>query len=478
MKKVISLLLIAALVAGFTSCGETAPDVPDDVSSEATDTTVPEKEMFYDGLPDVTFEGRTYTILNANQYTLHINIPGDSLNGEVVNDALYERGLDVGQRFDAEIKYVNISPTSNGITAFRNSVLAGDSDYQLCMSPIKGGALGTLATEGLLANLCDMPSLSLDKPWWSRLMYDNLRMNDRMFYTSGDISTSMYYMAACIYLNKKLLADYGDTTDYYQMVRDGKWTIDVLTALAKDKDEDLNGDGVMHTNDDFFGFVHQPNETTISMMLVGCGLKLSENEKDKITIDLGSERAYEVYDKVSALKRIVKFDDQDDTIKKAFFNDRALSMLHLVDSTTMLRGMESDFSVLPMPKFDEAQEEYYSLCNPWSDAFIGVPVNADGEFVGVITEALAKYSYLNIRSKALELNLKQKGLRDVESIEMLNIIYDGAYLDFNSCYVFGGLMTKVAAAIMNDQPVASEIASAMPGAEGEAEELAAVFLKD
>lgn len=165
------------------------------------------------------FDGRTFTILDANQYPdLHINIPGEEINGEVVNDALFERGLTVGQRFNTVIEYVQMTPSDKGIQTLKSSVLAGDDDYQLCISTIRGGSggsLGTIATEGLLANLADMDSLNLDKPWWSRLMYENLCLNDKMYFTSGDISPAMYNMAACVYLNKKLLGDYGITTDYY-----------------------------------------------------------------------------------------------------------------------------------------------------------------------------------------------------------------------------------------------------------------------
>lgn len=473
MKKRLTAAFIAILLTSVSCAGNRTSVQTDTQKTEVPETT--EQTNPFESMETANFDGRTFTILDANQYPdLHINIPGEEINGEVVNDALFERGLTVGQRFNTVIEYVQMTPSDKGIQTLKSSVLAGDDDYQLCISTIRGGSggsLGTIATEGLLANLADMDSLNLDKPWWSRLMYENLCLNDKMYFTSGDISPAMYNMAACVYLNKKLLGDYGITTDYYQMVRDGKWTIDELISLAKDKDRDLNDNGVMHTNDDFFGFIHQPNDTTISMMMIGCGLKLSDLSDGKIEINLNSQHAYDVYEKISELKRIVKFDQQDDTIKKAFFNDRALSMLHLVDSTVMLRPMESDFSVLPVPKYDTEQAEYYSLCNPWCDAFSAIPITADPEFAGMITEALARYSYTNIRPKVLELNLKQKALRDEESIEMLDIIYDSTYLDFNSCYVFGGLTEKLADAIMKDKPVASVVESLLPAADADAEKL-------
>ena len=64
-------------------------------------------------------------------------------------------------------------------------------------------------------------------------------------------------MPAVFYLNLDLAEDYGIDTDFCQLVRDGKWTLDVVINMTKDMNTDLNGDNVMHASDDFFGFIHQ-----------------------------------------------------------------------------------------------------------------------------------------------------------------------------------------------------------------------------
>ena len=477
-KKNILAAILAALIL-TTACqssgasNETQPKP--DSSSGSSEAQEPNA---YESHTKKDFGGRTFTLLDANQYpALHKNIPEDTMNGEVVNDALYERDTAVEEKFNVKIDYVQIAGAKNGTENLRNSVLAGDDAYQLCISTIMGGTLGTLALDGTLINLADNSELSLDRSWWSSLMYENLNLDNHIYFTSGDISPAMYNMPACVYLNKKLLDEYKITTDFYQLARDGKWTVDELNAISKDIDRDLNDDGIMHTNDDFFGFIHQPNQTTISMMLIGAGLKLNEVKGQQITLDsLSGEQAFNVYDKISSIKCVVSFDHQDDTIKKAFFNDRALSMLHLVDATNMLRSMPSDFSVLPVPKYDLSQEHYYSLCNPWTDAYAAIPSSADPEFAGCITEALARYSYVYIRPSVLDMNLKQKNLRDTESIEMLEIIYDAMYLDFNACYDFGGILTAITGAIVNDQPIASTIAGQITQAQTAADKIAGEFL--
>lgn len=477
MRKNFIAVILAALIMTTACQSSGAPtETKQNPDSDSGSTAVQELNA-YESHAKKDFGGRTFTLMDATDYTSYRNSPDDTMNGDIVNDSLYQRDTAIEEKYNVKLEYARFDKASSGTTNLRNSVLAGDDAYQLCISTIMGGTLGTIALDGTLINLAENSGLSLDKSWWSSLMYENLNLDNHIYFTSGDISPVMYNMPACVYLNKKLLDDYKITTDFYQLAREGKWTIDELNAISKDIDRDLNDDGIMHTNDDFFGFIHQPGKTTISMMLVGAGLKLSDVKGQQITLDnLSGEQAFNIYEKVSSIKRTVSFDHQDDTIKKAFFNDRALSMLHLVDATNMLRSMPSDFSVLPVPKYDESQEHYYSLCNPWSDAYAAIPASADPEFAGCITEALARYSYVYIRPKVYELNLKQKNLRDSESIEMLEIIYDAMYLDFNVCYDFGRILTAIASAIVNDQPIASTIAGNIDSAQSEAEKTAGEFL--
>ena len=61
-----------------------------------------------------------------------------------------------------------------GTDALKKGVLAGDDEYTMCISTILGGTLGTIVSDGVLANLCDNEYLSLDKSWWSYLFKKNL----------------------------------------------------------------------------------------------------------------------------------------------------------------------------------------------------------------------------------------------------------------------------------------------------------------
>lgn len=473
MKRSFAMLLAGLLLASVASCGDSASQT-DDTSADTT-TAEPVESSRLSELGEKNFGGKTFVILDANDYpATHINMPGEEMNGDVINDALFERDRKIEELFSVKIQYEQISGAKEGTNVLRSAELAGDAVYNLCISTVCGGRLATLATEGILANLCDIPNLTLDANWWSKLMYESCMLNGKMYFTTGDISPTTYLVPGCVYLNQTLLENYQIDTDFYQLVRDGKWTVDELLSITKDAASDVNQDGKMHVSDDFFGLVYQTNSLTASMMLVGCGESLSSNEGNSVAISLNSERASHVVEKIRQIAEPIQYAEQNDIFKLAFKDDRSLAMIHSIGTAkNYLRDMNSDYLVLPMPKYDEMQASYRSMINGWGDCFIGIPKSADAEFTGFITEALAYESYASVRPQVYDLVLKQKAARDEGSAEMLDIIFDTTYLDFMGIYEFASLPTGMADVVFKNKPLASTLASYQTKAEAAIAKLAA-----
>lgn len=465
MKKFIALLLLASLL---TSCGQTGTPNETDEQTESDTTTAAKEPDRLDELGNKNFGGRTFTILDANSNPdMHVNMPGDSMNGDIVNDALYERDAAISDRFNINIEYVSSSDAKTGTTALKNSVLAGDDEYTICISCLLGGALATTALEGVLANLCDNEYLSLSESWWSPLLYDQLRLGNIMYFTAGDISPAMYQMPNCLFMNTKLAENYGvNRDDICQLVRDGKWTYDEVYNITKDRSKDVNDDGVMAAADDFFGLVHQKlGGFTTTALLVGAGVELSAISPDgnSLSVDLVSERNIDAIEKVKRVLEDVSYNgwqEQNDVINKTFKGDNAILLLHVLESASVhLRDMQSDYLVLPMPKYNADQENYHSQISGWVSSYVAIPLTSDPEFAGMITEALDYYSYKYIRPKAYDLTYKQKTSRDENSAEMLDIIFSTLYLDFNCLYDFGGTASVLTNALNGTGSLASDFAA-------------------
>jgi len=124
--------------------------------------------------------------------------------------------------------------------------------------------------------------------------------------------------------------------------------------------------------------------------------------------------------------------------RRWFADDRILFYVGGVVAVTELRDMESPFGILPMPKYDEKQENYYSYVES-SGIIIGIPANADLEFSGLVTEALAYESGSTLMPAFYDLCLTSKVLRDDESEGMLDIMFDNRVYDIGYIYQIGGL---------------------------------------
>lgn len=93
-----------------------------------------------------------------------------------------------------------------------------------------------------------------------------------------------------------------------------------------------------------------------------------------------------------------------------------------------LRDMKADFGLIPVPKYDEEQSEYYGRL---IDGWISVPLHCceNPERTSVIMEALAVESKNYVIPAVYEDAIKNKYLRDEESIRMLDMVLKNRVID-------------------------------------------------
>ena len=460
MKRIAYFLMAVLTVASVVSCADQATTenkTTQAVNNGQTATeAVTEEPSLLDSLGEKDLGGLVYTIFDCNQHPdKQTNIPGDEMNGDVVNDALLTRDIYLEETYNCKIEYLQ----EDVIGKLRTMVSAGDDEWQMIIHSL--GGLSTQATSGYLANMCDMPYMEMDKSWWNPLMYESLRLHDAMYLTSSDLAPGIYQMPCCLFLNLKLYTDYDYDFDIFQSVIDGKWTMNQLREMVKGMNVDVNGDNKWTVYDDFFGFaMHNSSEAALTT-LVGCGISMSQVSEDgtKIISNLANDtRAVEIVDNISDLFISISYQgDINDFSNIMFQEDRGLFFMHKLESAAVhLRDMESDYLILPSPKWDEAQESYYSFVSPHGSCFIGLPQTVAGnENYGFLTEALARYSNQYVRPIAYDLVYKEKDSRDERSVEVLNILLDSLYIDFVSLYNSGSLNDSLVTVLFNGKPFVS-----------------------
>ena len=480
MKKLIALFLLTSIL--LASCGSengdetTVPSVSDGTTTEAASTDR------LDELGARDFGKRKFLILDAHDYPQNtMNRPRDDRQGDVLNDAIYDRDSRISERYNCTIEYILTENGKTGCETFSKNYLAGDYYCDIISSTVSASnTLRSLMSQSMLTDLNSIEYLSFDKPWWSQLINQNLTLGGRAFFAAGDILADMYISPSILVANLKLLEQYTPDVDIYELVSDGKWTIDKMLGYSK-FNNDLDGDDTLHTLTDFFGYIGDSTGYMLSTnsFLIGCGINITKADGDKLSMNLMNDRVTEVIDKVSQLVPHESMDDRRDYIVHTFKEDRAIfAQTYMGDVKNNLRSMESDYIILPFPKYDEEQDTYRNLVNGWSSCFMAIPDNTDVDEVGFFAEALCYDAYVNVRPAVYDNLLKTKLARDERSTNMIDVIYAGLYIDFGAICNFGGMNASLGDAVYKGEPLASSLASKQSAAEQAIEEFTKSWMAD
>lgn len=441
MKKPITILLLAALLtaaASSVSCGGDGSSVggegtkptegtADPVATESTDP----RQLVSDDLPEKDYSGRTFRFLLRESYEYEFDVK--EADGDTMNDAIYNRNLKIAERFGIDYETTAVSAVWNeGVfnKAISTSVTAGDNAYDLVCGYMCD--ITPTITQGIYINWYDIPNVNLEKPWWSSLMTDAFTINNRIYMITGDLALTFWEMMNGVGFNKAVAAAH-DLEDLYTVVDEGRWTYDYMESICKEVSKDLNGDSVWDKSD-MYGWASNFS-TGIDAMKEAFGLSIVvKDEKGLPYFTAANDETVEVLESVGAFFKnhsgFMAEPNMDADANNMFIEDRALLLGLRMEIVTDLREMDTDFGIIPYPKWDEAQETYGSTVQDGATVFLVPQTIDDPEFVGIITEALAAESYKKVVPAYYDVVLKTKSSRDEESARMIDLIRDTVKIDF------------------------------------------------
>lgn len=293
-----------------------------------------------------------------------------------------------------------------------------------------------MSEEGLFYNLLadDVPYLDFTSPWWSESMINELAVNDRLYFASGEASLGVVKGMMCFYFNKDLVTDL-QLDDPYELVTNGSWTLDKFGEMAAQAYNDINGDSAIDPGDRF-GFIIA-NENHASNFLNSSELRVTRMNDDGIPeMALGEEKVVDLVSRLSTIMTdpgsAVVFDGKTE-YSAVFEEGRALFSTGEFSNAANFRDMTFDFGVIPYPKYDENQTEYYTTARSTYSCF-GIPITADKTNCAAVLEAMASESYYQVTPAYYEKALKVKYSRDDISSQMFDLIRDGVVYDFGTVF--------------------------------------------
>ena len=444
----LSCLMLLPLTA---SCGSTAESADNlSANTESTDTaaavTEPDTENLDYArtlLPEMDLGGYVFTVVDrevGNEWRT-IDVYAESENGDIINDAVFQRNLTVEEAFNMKIAEYRLDPYDIG-PHVRKTISAGDESYDTFTESVS--TLSGLAAENILLDWTQISSLQIDQPWWDPMMTSDCSIGGKVFFNTGDISIMDNYGTWCMLFNKDMVNNY-DLGDVYAMVEDGTWTIDAMYNMARTAAADLDGNGKMDDTDQW-GFVTE--SYNMFGLWASTGEKIAgKNDNDMPVLTMYNERSAAAADKIRALQADTavtlsaeRCAGSYEFSNAVFKNNKALFMFGGLWLLSNYRDSEVNFGIIPAPKYDEKQDQYYTTYSAYNCTAFGIPTHAsDAERTGAVMEALAMISRYTLTPAYYDKALIGKYIRDEESAGMLDIILASRNYDLGNIYNWGNL---------------------------------------
>lgn len=440
MKK--PLQWIALLLAGLTlaACGEAAAG-PSEAGTKAEDTTAAvtteAETTAHDNVPELDFEGYAVRFLTSQTTSTYCITAITEQTGDILNDTMYNRTRWVEDRFN--VKFTpDVIPgeSSAAMTTLTNSITAGDDAFDITM--MLGRSAFAIATEGYYYDQKTLPYIEFDREWWFGDINRQVNLTEHNYISFGSLNLGIYDFMNVILFNKDMLNRY--TLDSpYDMVDGNTWVYDNFASMAKAVIADLDGDGAM-TDKDQYGITARPN-TALNNFITAArerAVVLDEDNVPHLNIE-GNDRLFEIFDRVSALYwdegvwYTKTTGENNYYVKWPFFeNNQALFADRSLYSISQLRAMDSDFGIVPFPKYEESQDAYGTMIEAGGRATVIPNTIKRPEVVGAVLEALNFYSYTEVVPAYYEISLKQKYSRDNDSGRMFDLVLGSIYYDLGN----------------------------------------------
>lgn len=395
------------------------------------------------------YDGYAFTFLVQDYKDEQYNLVSECKSSYVLPDAVYRRNKILKDKYNINFELMRVTDL---VATVRTQVLGGACSFDMIIGD--GRKLAALAKENLLYDLSAVKYFDMTKSYWDSNAAEQLKIYDKLYFTNCDINVSEF--GNVVYFNKQLIVDY-DLTSPYEYLENNQWTLDNWASLVMAVSDNIDGESPwddVWDEYDIYGTTYEFRNT--AMFMYGAGIRATANDGNgglKVTL-YDTDKTESVFNRCKAVFSTANtwcIDDMssNNDIKAKYRYARSLfcqdHYLFYYDGTRIIdefKDMESEFGMIPFPKYDSSQSEYCTLY-PHDGYLVAVPkVVEDIERTGKIIEDLNFYSSIIVKPAWYDVLLSRRYTRDEESEEYMKLMYENRVYDLGLIYDFGGLRTN------------------------------------
>lgn len=429
LKSSILILLALCMLFSVVACSRTTDNDETEESSNTVsteDTGLPFERMDY---------GKDLNIYYIN-WGLYPEFFFEEDSGTVIGKAIIEREYLVKDYLGVNVVGHLGGNDESVLPTMEPQVLSGLDDYQIYLTHCFL-SLTALITQGYLADFGDIESIDLEREYWNYGLMKDLEVQGSMYLGSSDY---MIHDPNAIFFNKDVLSQYATLDNPYELVEQGKWTLEKMFSMASQMDAQIEGGS---SSDRVYGITGEAEWQVLSFA-DSCDTGCLVNDNGYMKLDMGPSnvRYANVFDQIDKASDANWFGLYGSSSKEKLTMDKCTTLFSY-ESLKQAYNYKADGSdvkvgILPYPKYDEEQTEYRSF--DWS-GFMIIPNSAkDLEMIGKSMEALAFFSEDTTIEAYYEKVLGTRIADAPEDAAMLDYIWDGIVSNpaFNFMYNPGG----------------------------------------
>ncbi|MBO4217320.1 MAG: hypothetical protein J5940_05215 [Clostridia bacterium] len=305
-----------------------------------------------------------------------------------------------------------------------------------------------------------LPMINQDLTCWDRAVIRDLAIGNRLYGVTGNCSTSDDDATWVLFFNKTLLSEHN--IEYpYQLVKEGKWTVDRFLEESRECATDLDGDNIVSNanSKDIFGFVTHGEHSPA--VWIGCGVRFAGPvQADGRASTSCSALGYEadvfqktidvMWDSATGYANQQKNMGVPGGLRAVFTSGRAafygecLGNIGNAYQSSCLKDVEGlSFGVIPQPKWNDEQTEYYHYVNNQA-SFMAIPITSNYtvatnflNIYGLLFEQTVQATYIS--------NVATAWVSDPDVADMMRLIFDSRVWDAGYWYNPSSIHTNLLA---------------------------------
>ena len=470
--RILCLLLILSMMSlVLIACGDEGPNTSNDSADTANSsnpasgnnaesgTGDPSEEVGF-RLEKQNFNGTTIKFLTdkASDYYQWEVSPSELAEGDRVNNAFYNRARLIEQEYGLELVQEYAESQNDVVQQARDYITTGLDEYQVYVAGMI--YLSQMVADELFLDISSIDSnnyIDLSKPYWDQSIVRDLTVLGSTYFITGDALVTDDDATWAIFFNKDIAENYHVADKYgveslYDLVHEDRWTLDVMFEIMQEVKTDAGDSGMAWGPDtpDTWGLIAQCYDSYA--FTVGAGQTLMRNDGTEIIITAGDQSNINAFAKVFDMLTATDFtaiaestgrgsSDYYGDMTSMFANGKGLFMPNKIAtiSDPALRDANIRYGLLPMPKYDDQQENYTTTVTVyWCSAF-AIPITNSEKLDATCyaLEALAYYGMEQVTPEYYEHTLKDRRLEDTESMEMLDLIFRNRTYDMGAVFNLG-----------------------------------------